>query len=503
MADPDSIVIGAGTAGCVVARRLFDAGRTVCLVEAGPGEPRPPAILGPDPVAAAEAATRQWPGLLAAPSLDGPRYRYRQGFGIGGGSSINAMILSPGDDVDYERWVEEYRCPEWHPELLRPWVDRVIASWPTRTATPGPVTEAFTGAAAEAGHPVGGDSLDRGRLGVLQTRLAMVGDRRQSSFDQYLADLADLVTAPDADRLQVLTGRSVTRILTEGVQTTGVVLDDGTELRAAQVVICAGAVATPRLLRASGIGRPTVGSTLRDHPSFVFTIGCNRDAVAAVGPAQATTDSDGAAVTGGRLVSRLLRWSSGSADRSGDLQAFVMERVDDGQPGSPQLAAVVVGLMDVTSVGRIGDSEAAGGPHLITGALTTAADRSRLRAGVRQVHQLLASSVMRAVADQVFLDDKGTDATALATMSDAELDRLILANPGPYSHPAASCPMGPVDEPGAVVSSKPEEGGRLHGHRGVHVIDASIMPQLVRGGLQLPVTVMAERLVAGLVEQAG
>ncbi len=484
MVDLDSIVIGAGTAGCVVARRLLDAGQHVCLIEAGPGEPRPPAVTGADPVAAAEALDRQWPNLYASASTGGRPYRYRQGFGIGGGSSINALILSPGDTLDYQRWVDEHGCTAWSQEALQPWMDQVTATWPSRTARAGPVTEAFTAAATEAGHPVGGNSLEPDRLGVLETRLSLVGDRRVSSFDHYLGPALD---ADSSDRLQLLTGRSVGRILTDGGQATGVVLEDGTNVAARRIVVCAGAVATPRLLQTSGVGRPSVGAMLRDHPSFVFTVSLKSSEH--TGP-----DS--------RLISRLLRWSSEpNAGGVADLQAFVMERVDDQRPGSQPYAAVVVGLMAVSSVGNVARS-AADGPAVITGSLSTEDDRRRLRNGVRHVGNLLASPAVRTIADQVFLDDQGTNAAGLESMSDARLDELIVANPGPYSHPATSCPMGPQDDPAAVVSHRPEDGGLVHGHSGVHVIDASIMPQLVRGGLQLPVTVLAERLAAGLVGSA-
>ncbi|MEM7325234.1 MAG: GMC family oxidoreductase [Actinomycetota bacterium] len=499
---PDIIVVGAGTAGCVVARRLFDAGLTVRLVEAGPGEPRPEAVLGADPVAAAEQSDRQWSGLLAAAADDAPGHRYRQGYGIGGGSAINAMILSPGDDADYRRWADQHGCPEWGPADLAPWIDRVTATWPTETVPPGPVTRAFVQAAAEAGHPVGGDTLEPGVLGVLETRLSLSGDRRVSSFDQLIKPAID---GRDGNRLQVLAGRHVTRILTDGDRPAGVVLDDGTELAATRVVVCGGAVWTPQLLLASGIGRPSVGRTLRDHPSYAFTV-----------QLRPGTSAD-RSVSG--PVSRLLRWSSGDGDGDGgdaDLQAFVIERVDtpdtldkaghqadipDGnrRADRTQYAVVVVGLMDVSSVGRTVPGQTAGQPSIITGALDTEHDRRRLRAGVRHVNGLLDSPPMAAVVEQVYLDDRGTSADELPLMPDDRLDRMLLANPGPYSHPVATCPMGPAADPAAVVSDAVADGGMVHGHRGVHVIDASIMPNLVRGGLQLPVTAVAERLAAALV----
>ncbi|MGI9596111.1 MAG: GMC oxidoreductase, partial [Acidimicrobiales bacterium] len=291
--------------------------------------------------------------------------------------------------------------------------------------------------------------------------------------------------------LQIMTDRRVARVLTAAGRATGVSFSDGTEASSSLIVVCAGAIRTPALLLASGLGSGAVGSGLKDHPSFVFTLGLRPRSVdeGRAGPPASS-----------RAVSRLLRWSSDDSDR-GDLQAFVIDRVDrpDRSGDVGPLAVVVVGLMRVSSIGSVtAGATVDSAPTVVTGALTTEDDRRRLRAGVRHVRQLLRRVELEPLVEQIFVDDIGTPADELDSMDDRALDRWIAQHPGPYAHPAASCAMGP-DRSNAVVACEPHQAGRLRGCEGVHLADASIMPDLVQGGLQIPVTAVADRVSAALI----
>ncbi|MEL6982822.1 MAG: GMC family oxidoreductase N-terminal domain-containing protein, partial [Actinomycetota bacterium] len=136
----DAVVIGAGPAGATVARRLAGDGRRVVVLDAGPGGPRPAALAGLDVVAASARTERHWPDLAVRDRPDGPLRPYRQGSGLGGGSMINGMLLSPGDRADYERWVGEWGCVGWGPNDLAPWLERTRADQPTVQIAPGPVS---------------------------------------------------------------------------------------------------------------------------------------------------------------------------------------------------------------------------------------------------------------------------------------------------------------------------------------------------------------------------
>lgn len=330
--------------------------------------------------------------------------------------------------------------------------------------------------------------MDQDRVGVLAATLAAVGHRRRSAVDAYL-DARSLPGGP-----AVMTGRPVRRILMVGDRAGGVELENRQRLRSPLIVVCAGAIQTPLLLARSGLTHRPVGARLKDHPSFAFTLALRRNGAEA-GPHP-------------RTISRLLRWSSGP-DAVADLQAFVLDRVDDravargaeqlASTGTP-LAVAVVGLMAVSSVGHVtgpGLSRAAE-PGAVIGALTTADDRRRLRAGVSHLDELLRGTEPSSLIEAVHVDDGGTPAAHLRNMDDDGRDRWIAAHPGPYSHPAGSCPMGPESDPGAVVDCQAGNRGRLLGYRGVYLADASIMPDLVRGGLQIPVVALAERIVADL-----
>ena len=427
---PETIVVGAGVAGCVVAGRLVEAGHSVTVVEAGPGEPRPASILGLDTVAAAEEPARQWPGLAVRTLGGEDPVGYRQGFGIGGGSAVNSLILSPGDRADYDRWSERFGCQDWDAEEMAPWIDRATRSWPVTVLEPGPITAAFCSAAAGAGHPVGGRTLEQDRLGVLEACLAAQNGRRQSAYDRYLAPM--LTESDGIGRLQVVTDRPVRRVTVGDRRAAGVELVDGTHLAADRVILSAGAVQSPRILVASGLSDRPVGDRLLDHPSFAVTIKLRPSVAAVAGPRD-------------RTVSRVLRWSSAEPPAEelatgqagiGDLQAFVLDRVDDGR-GPDSYAVVVVGLMSVSSAGLVGDASA---PPVL-GTLGTPGDRGRLRNGVRHVLELLERPEFADIAEEVFVDDRGTPASMLRSLPDDAFDRWLIEHPGPYAHPAGSCPM--------------------------------------------------------------
>ncbi len=503
----DAIVIGAGPAGAVVARRLADDGRQVVLVEAGPGGPRPPSVVGLDLVAAAAETSRHHQGLTVRDRPDGPARPYRQGRGLGGGSMINGMLLTPGDRADYERWVGEWGCTGWGPEDLAPWLDRARGEWPATQLEPGPVSAALAEAATADGLASGGNSLDGDRLGVLTASLAAVDRRRWSAADAHLdgdgpGSAPGLGTGPEPWELSggaaggggivVVPGRSVDHILTSPSASGGheVRLDDGRAIGAPLVVVGAGALGSPALLARSGLtGRP-VGATLVEHPSYAFTLLLRPDAETARRLADCPP-----------VVSTLVRWSSGP-EWPGDLQAIAIDRVAPPGHQGPPLAVVAVGLMAVTARGslRLDRVDGGSGVEAVTGLLGTAEDRRRLRDGVRRVARWLAAEPFGPLVEAVHIDDDGRPLADLDALSDDELDRLVAGRPGPYAHPAGTCPLGPDVDARSVTSIEAGRMGELIDHPGVRVADSSIFPDLVRGGLQLPVTALASRIAQDIIE---
>lgn len=501
------VVIGAGPAGSAVAGRLAADGRRVVVIEAGPGGPRPPALRGLDLVAASAETSRAVAGLRVRDRPGGAERSYRQGRGLGGGSMINGMLLTPGDRADYRAW-EAAGCVGWGPDGLAPWLAAALERYPTVGPEPGPVSTALARAAAADGLEVGGTSLDPDRLGVLRARLAAVGDRRWSSADADLGGDGPVGTGVgpqvwerhpvgEPGGLVVVAGDAAVRIGSRSSGSAGpghrVELASGAAVEAPLVVVAAGALATPVLLARSGLGRPSVGRSLRDHPSFAFTLVLRPGS-------EAARDTRTP-----RVVSTVVRWSSGP-DWVGDLQAIAIDRVDGGIDGQA-LAVVAVGLMAVTGTGSVEPARSSPGTggldlfgaEVVTGALVTEGDRRRFRAGVRRVAGWLRSPVVADQVAEVHLDDRGTPLSHLDDLTDDELDRLVASRPGPYAHPASTCPMGPEEQARSVTSSEPGRAGELYGHPGIRVADASVFPDLVRGGLQLPVAAVAGRIAGDIV----
>ncbi len=505
----DAIVIGAGPAGAAVARRLADDGRRVVLVVAGPGGPRPPSVMGLDLVAASAEASRHRAGLTVRDRPGGPMRPYRQGHGLGGGSMINGMLLTPGDRADYERWVGEWGCTGWGPDELAPWLDRARDDWPATQLEPGPVSAALAEAATADGLASGGNSLDGDRLGVLTASVAAADRRRWSAADVHLdgdgpATGSGPVSVPWELRggvaggesragggIVVVPGRSVDRIVASSASGGHEVrLDDGRAIGAPLIVVGAGALGSPAILARSRVTDRPVGATLVEHPSYAFSLVLRPDAEAARRLADCPP-----------VVSTLVRWSSGP-EWPGDLQAIAIDRVaPPGYQGRP-LAVVAVGLMAVTARGSLRLDQATGASDVeaVTGVLGTAGDRRRLRDGVRRVGRWLAAEPFGPLVEEVHLDDDGRPLADLEALSNDELDRLMALRPGPYAHPAGTCPLGPVDNPRSVTSIEVGRMGELLDHPGIRVVDSSIFPDLVRGGLQLPVTALASRIAQDIID---
>ncbi len=487
------VVAGGGTAGAVMAGRLAAAGARVVLVEAGPGRSTDPALWSLDATGALARPDR-FDDSIEAVTAGGRRLAYRSGRGLGGGSAINAMVVTAGDRADYDAWAAHRRCPGWDGAAMEPWITAAARTVGITEVAPGPVASALAAAAAAAGHRPGGPSVALDATGILTASLTARHGRRRSAADAYL-DPAGLPGSPmpgAAARsagavIEVVTGSTVSRLTRarDRGRATGVALADGRAITADRVVVCGGALRTPPLLAASGIGPPGPWP-VTDHPSFVLTV-ARRAA------------SSGRAVSGEPrpAISGLVRWSSGisattgrggelPADLPSDLMALGMDHVGPG-PDGRRYGALIVVLTDVAAVGRL-DVAAGDGVTVDPGWLGHPLDRARFRAGVRHLVALATDGAFDPVASGVFADDAGTPAAHLADLDDDALDRWLADHPGPVRHPASSLPLGvAVDLAGAVP-----------GVDGLTVADASVLPRVPNANPMLVVMAVAERLAAGL-----
>ncbi len=466
-----AVVVGAGSAGSVVTRRLVDAGHHVTLIEAGPDvvEGSPPGLSSPSFFDALGEPGWTWSELSARRVADQDERFYARGRGVGGSSAVNAMIGLWGETDDYDRWEHDHGCEGWSWSDVRP----VFMRMPIPMRTPRPVEIGPLGrAVAEIGRTRNWvEHVGPGALGPLgrdigRCRLTQHPDgRRASAFDVYVEPIRrrrELVIRAEAH---------VERILFADDQVVGVGLSDGSVVDADVVIVTAGAIETPRLLQRSEIDNPTIGRGLQDHAAATFNV-VRRESV--------DPSSLAVGVVG--------RFSSGESPA--DLQILPIEHLGRGAEGSDTSAFGVlnVALMNVQSRGRVDATT------VEFDMLSDERDVDALVRGVAEVRGWFDESPLSAVVDAVYVDDRGT---RLEDLGDDEesLRGWVRAVTGDYVHAAGSCSMGRRGD--SVVDTR----GRSWDRRGLWIADASIMPRLPRANTHLPTVMVAERVAEFLIDE--
>ncbi|MEO3779806.1 GMC family oxidoreductase [Micromonospora sp. B11E3] len=466
------IVVGAGSAGCVAAAKLAsNTDHQVLLLEAGPdwkGSVTEKALASVNWLDAMGAPEAFYPDLLATRLTGAKLSQYHRGRGVGGSASVNAMLALPGLPRDYDRWAGEYGLTEWSWQSVAPWFDKLkpglIAS---DRAGYSIIDAALVDAATTFGLPNDVDTYTPDDGGGALWRNATPA-ARHSSLEAYLEPVRDL------PNLQVRPDSKVDRLELRDGSVTGVFLSDGAHLAADEVVLCAGTFETPAiLLRTEGYERAGVGKGLQDHPAASVFLSLK--------PEFRTGDP------AAPCIGAVLRLSSSVG--TGDIHLLPMYGTL-GETNPPYQGLIMAAVMAVTSTGevRLNPDHPQGPPMIAENMLSTAQDQLVMREAMTYVEQVLNTRPFTDMVEAAFVDATGTPLSALR--DDAFYRQWLRTSVGDYFHAVGTARMGAAEDPLTVV----DQQGRVHGLRGVRVIDASIMPEVPSANTHLPVVMVAERL---------
>ncbi len=476
-------MIGAGPAGCAAAARLLDDGLRVLLLEEGPGPNRPPAVVSLDALGAVDADgwTRPDVRIAGGAAGGGP---YWVGRGVGGGSAVNAMVLTAAGEGCHDEWVRSTGDDGWSAARHDPHRETLLDRLPTMTAEPGPLGAAVAEALADLGgvapahlaaQPAGRVSLFDALLGP-PSPSAPVSDGRSRSGLGVVSGHPPRVDGLRAG-LELGAGKAVRRLVADagGGRIRGVETVDRDLIEADLVVVCTGALGSPRLVdsvvpsgasAAPSIAAPAA-RPLMDHPSFAFTVALAERA--RVGPEARPPVS---------VVAR-------SAPGGAAVVIHVLDHVG-AHPDGRAHGAVVIALARPSGWGTVSVADAA--TVVRPTELAGTADGAALAAAVRAVGERLGGPEVAAVATSVSLDDVGTPLAALDRWSDEDLAAWLADHPGPVRHPTSTLsPLGP----GSTVLELPA---------GLVVADGSVLPTVPDANPQLPIMVNAWRLLSDVLD---
>ncbi len=502
----DYVVVGAGSAGCVLANRLSEDPRTtVALLESG-GSDRKLEIKMPIGFTKLFKTEYDWNFTTEKQAgLHGRQLYWPRGRVLGGSSSLNGQMWVRGHRTDYDDW----NVPGWTYDEVLPYFQRAerrLGSshggtygttgpiYISDLRSPNPTTEAFLRACAELGWTRLEELNGPDHEGFAPAAVTQRRGRRWSSADAYLRP------AMRRRNLTVLTNVSVKRVLVEGGRAVGVEYGDAQRVAVRkEVILCAGVIGSPQLLMLSGIGDPEdlnaggievlhrlpgVGKNLQDHLASFVILHCPRPVT----------------LVAARSIHQLTRFfltrTGMLTSNLGEAMAFVRTRsdepapdvellflpapfIDDGQTPPPGHGLTIASaVLRPESRGRI----TLNGPELIIDPcyLTSETDVRRQVAALKIAKRVAAANALKPYAGKPMEPYRVAD-------TDDEIAELIREHSQSAYHPVGTCKMG-QDEHAVVDASL-----RIRGIRGLRVADASVMPNIIRGHPHAPTVMIAEK----------
>lgn len=528
--DADYIIIGAGSAGCVVTDRLSEKGHSVLLLEAGPKDVHPMVHIPAGVLHLLSNPKVNW-NYSSEPeeSSGNRRIHWPRGRVLGGSSSINGMLYVRGNPADYDGWAQK-GCKGWSFENVLPYFRKSEnyknGGDPEHRGTGGPLevedyrtildlTHAFVEAGHQAGHPKSPDLNGSMSEGVGYSQMTRRGRLRGSTARTFLS------RAKKRQNVKIETGAIVTGLIFSNKKCTGVKFNkkgiEETVLAGKEVILSGGAVNSPHILQISGIGSeehlssigvkvihnlPGVGKNLQDHY------------VSRISHRVKDTDSINELSRGFKLLREISSWAlqGKGALTFGITSAMVFSRSREGL-SSPDIQllftpasysqkthgelekhagmTVVVCPVRPASRGTImaHSSDPLTRPHIRPNYFSDPDDIRVMIAGLRQARNILAQPAFKPYSVEETVP-------GFELQSDNDLEKFARENGSIIYHPVSTCKMG--EDPMAVVDSRL----KVHGIQGLRVVDASIMPTVTTGNTNAPTIMIAEKASDMILEDA-